>query len=68
MVLCLRSCYGIIPTSDKALEQGGRRTAEMATNDAKMGWNYNAYVAGIERGRGLGAREKKGRGLSPRLG
>ena len=42
-----------------ALEQGGRRTAEMATNDAKMGWNYNAYVAGIERGRGLGAREKR---------
>ena len=42
-----------------ALKHGGHRTVEMTTNDAKMGWNYNAFVAGIARGRGLGAREKR---------
>ena len=47
--------------SNMALKQGGHRTAEMVTNDTKMGWNYNAFIAGLERGRGLGAtaREKR---------
>ena len=35
----LKALLGYFPTSDMALKQGGHRTAEMATNDKKMGWN-----------------------------
>ena len=53
--------------SNMALKQGGHRTAEMVTNDTKMGWNYNAFIAGVERVRDIGDWEqlqgKKGKGI-----